>query len=304
MAALLDRIDRVGRPSFHELTPVQARAAYEAGANVLEWDAPPLETVQSIDLTRPDGTVLPARLYASAQDLPVALYFHGGGYVVGSLNTHDALCKDLAQQSGVAFVSVDYRLAPEHPFPAAFDDACAALVQVMARADTLGVDASRVAVCGDSAGGALAAAVSLWARDQGMALALQALITPHTTTTATASRRAFEKGYLIDRKTIDWFFHHASPDGLWHDDWRFSPLHAPSVDDVAPMALLLAECDPLVDEGLAYADRLRAAGVPVTLELVQGVTHEFIKFPRVLPQAVAARAWLASQLRAALKVAT
>ena len=202
-----------------------------------------------------------------------------------SLETHDSLCRQLALRSGGAVVALDYRLAPEHRFPTAVEDAWAALRWLHEHAAALGLDGTRLAVGGDSAGGTLAAVCALHARDHGLALALQLLITPGTAAHAdTASHRLFANGFLLDAATIDWFFEHYI-EHAHRRDWRFAPLNTPTLDGVAPACVVLAECDPLVDEGLAYADRLRAAGVPVTLELYRGLTHDFIKMGRALQEA-------------------
>ena len=209
-----------------------------------------------------------------------------GGFVLGSLETHDSLCRQLALRSGWAVVSLDYRLAPEHPFPAAVDDCWSALQALAAEPQRHGILSLR-AVGGDSAGGTLAAATALHARDVGVSLALQLLITPGTTAHAdTPSHRLYANGFLLDAATIAWMFDHTLPHHR-RQDWRFAPLNA-DVDGVAPACMILAECDPLIDEGLAYADKLRAAGVPVALELYRGVTHDFIKLGRAIPQAHAA----------------
>jgi acetyl esterase len=229
----------------------------------------------------------------------VLLYLHGGGFVVGGLETHDALCRQLARRSGGAVVALEYRLAPEHPFPAAVQDTWAALQWLAAEGSTLGLDAKRIAVGGDSAGGTLAAVVALMARDHAMPIALQLLITPGTCAHAdTASHKLFGSGFLLDAATIAWFFDHTI-DFHHRRDWRFAPLEAADVDGVAPACVLLAECDPLVDEGIAYADKLRAAGVPVALELYRGVTHDFVKMGRVLPEAAQALDAAAAALQGA-----
>jgi len=301
MAGLLDRIRRAGRPPFHGMTPDQARAAYAAGAEVLEPPRRPLPRVQDFVLPGGGGVACHARLYASSSArLPVLLFLHGGGFVVGGLETHDALCRQLAARSGWAVVALDYRLAPEHPFPAAVDDTWAALRALPAMADALGIDGARLAVGGDSAGGTLAAVAALIARDAGLRLALQLLVTPGTGAHAdTASHSLYANGFLIDAATIAWFFDHTIP---FHHrrDWRFAPLEAHDLDGVAPACVVLAECDPLVDEGIAYADRLRLAGVPVHLELFRGVTHDFIKMGRVLPEAGQALDAAAAALKGAL----
>jgi acetyl esterase len=196
-------------------------------------------------------------------------------------------------------VALDYRLAPEHRFPAAIDDSWAALRWLADHAASLGLDGRRLAVGGDSAGGTLAAVAALLARDHGLPLALQLLITPGTAADgATASRHLFANGFLLDAAMIDWFFDHAI-DPHHRRDWRFSPLYADDVEGTAPACVIVAECDPLADEGVAYADRLRAAGVPVQLDLVRGMTHDFIKMGRVLKEAGAALSFAADALATA-----
>lgn len=286
MAGLLDRIRRAGRQPWHRLSPVEARKAYVVGAEVLDLPRAPLPRVQDLTLPGGDGQPRPARLYAPSHGrLPLLLYFHGGGFVVGGLETHDSLCRQLALRGGCAVVSLDYRLAPEYPFPAAVDDSWAALRHLATQADALGLDGTRLAVGGDSAGGTLAAVAAIHARDKGLPLALQLLITPGTTAHGdTPSHRLFANGFLLDADAIAWFFDHYI---AYHHrrDWRFAPLEADDLDGVARACVILAECDPLVDEGLAYADRLRAAGVTVDLELYRGLTHDFIKMGRVLKEA-------------------
>jgi acetyl esterase len=299
MGGVLDRIRRAGRPPFHAMTPAAARQAYTLAAEVLEPPRAPLARVEPLTVPGADGA-LGVRLYAPSHDrLPLLLYLHGGGFVIGDLETHDSLCRQLALRSGGAVLALDYRLAPEHRFPAAADDAWAALRWLAGHAESLGLDGRRLAVGGDSAGGTLAAVAALQARDQGLPLALQLLITPGTAADgATASRHLFANGFLLDAATIDWFFDHAI-DHHHRRHWRFSPLYADDVDGVAPACVILAECDPLVDEGVAYADRLRAAGVPVQLDLVRGMTHDFIKMGRVLKEAGAALAFAADALASA-----
>jgi acetyl esterase len=306
MAGVLERINRARRKPFHAMTPAEARAVYAAGAEVLDLPRAPLPQVEDLLLPGGDGQPRPARLY-SAQlpglscPSPVLLYFHGGGFVLGGLDTHDSLCRQLALRSGAAVLSLDYRLAPEHPFPAAWDDAWSALRWLFANASRWGLDPDRIAVGGDSAGGTLAAATALRARDEGLPLALQLLITPGTSDRAdTGSRRLFGQGFLIDSATVAWFFDHAVPKAHRHDP-RFAPLEAPDVEGVCPALVLLAECDPVVDDGIAYADRLRMAGVAVDLEIYRGVTHDFIKMGRVLPEASQALDAAAQALQQAWK---
>jgi acetyl esterase len=177
-------------------------------------------------------------------------------------------------------------LVDEHNL--AWDDAWATLRWLEGHGSQLGLDTQRIAIGGDSAGGTLAAATALRARDEGLLLALQLLITPGTSDRHdTGSRRLFGQGFLIDSATVTWFFDHAVPQAHRHDP-RFAPLEAPDLEGVCPALVLLAECDPVVDDGIAYADRLRMAGVPVDLEIYRGVTHDFMKMGRVLPEAIQA----------------
>jgi len=300
MAGLLQRIERARRTPFHAMTPVQARASYEQAAEVLDLPRAPVKRVEDLELPGAGGVPLRARLYADAGgERPALLYLHGGGFVVGSLETHDSLCRQLARRSGGAVVALDYRLAPEHRFPTAVDDAWSALNALIERGRPLGLDTSRIAVGGDSAGGTLAAVCALLARDRDLPIGLQLLITPGTVGHGeTASHRLFANGFLLDVATIDWFFEqylaHAH-----RNDWRFAPMYVDDVDGVAPACVILAECDPVVDEGLTYADRLRASGIPVDLHLFRGVTHDFIKMGRVLGEAAQAMDAAAAALKQA-----
>ncbi len=299
MRDVLSRMARAGRAPFHTLTPEQARSAYEAGSGVLEIPKPALARVDDFSIAVRDGHAVPARLYApSAETLPVLMYFHGGGFTIGSIATHDTLCRQLSHLAGCAVVSVDYRLAPEYQFPTAAHDAWDALQWLAGHAAELGLDARHLAVGGDSAGGTLAAMCALLARDAGLPLALQLLFYPGCAAHQdTASHRRFAKGFVLDEVDITWFFNHYLRGPADREDWRFAPLNAAQVDDAAPAWFGLAECDPLVDEGLMYADRLRAAGVPVDLEIYRGVTHEFIKMGRIIPEARHAHADAARALR-------
>jgi acetyl esterase len=303
MRGVLDRIRRANRPPFHSMTPQAAREAYVKAAEVLEPPRAPLARVRDFSIPAFDATPLQARLYApSDAELPVLLYLHGGGFTIGGLETHDSLCRQLALRSGGAVVALDYRLAPEHRFPTAVDDSWAAMQWLAEQGATLGVDGSRLAVGGDSAGGTLAAVCALHARDIGLPLALQLLITPGTTAHAdTPSHRRFAEGFLLDAVSIEWFFRQFI-DERDRTDWRFAPLLADELHGAAPACVILAECDPLVDEGIAYADRLRLEGVPVQLELYRGLVHDFIKMGRAIPEAALAQQAAAEALRHAWNI--
>lgn len=298
MRDVIDRIRRANFTPFHQLEVSAARQAYLAAAEILDLPRAPLVRVEDRRLAGHGGAVLPARLYAASDHrLPAMLYLHGGGFTLGGIETHDSLCRQIARLSGAAVVSVEYRLAPEHRFPTAAEDAWAALQDLRQQAQAWGLDGTRLAVGGDSAGGTLAAVCALLARDAGFELALQVLITPGTTAHQdTESHRRFAQGYILERAAIDWFFNHYI-EPHQRTDWRFAPLLADDLDGVAPAWIGLAEADPLVDEGIAYADRLRMAGVPVDLEVYRGVTHDFIKMGRALPEALQAHAAIAARLR-------
>lgn len=303
MRDVLRRMRRANRPHLHTLSAQQARAAYEAGAGVLEIAKQALPRVEDIRIPARDGTALPARLYApsTSAPLPVLLYLHGGGFTIGSVATHDVLCRQLAHLAGCAVVSLDYRLAPEHQFPTAINDAWDVLQWLAAHGAQLGLGTQRMAVGGDSAGGTLSAACAILARDAGLSLQLQLLIYPGTCAHQdTDSHFRYANGLVLEREGILWFFDHYVRNDADREDWRFAPLLAPDVEGVAPAFVCLAELDPLVDEGVQYADMLRMAGVPVDLEIYKGVTHEFIKMGRAIPEARQAHADMAAALRAAL----
>ena len=307
MRGLLDRIARAGHLPMHALTPAQAKQSYEAGASVLDIAPHKLARVENLSLPARDGFPLPARLFApqAEQPLPVLLYLHGGGFTVGSVASHERLCRHLAHLARCAVVSVDYRLAPEWKFPTAVEDTWDSLAWLRDNAAALRLDASRIAIGGDSAGGTLAAVTAIAARDAGWPLALQLLFYPgcagHQNT---PSHHTFAKGFLLEEPHISYFFNHYLRSPADRDDWRFAPLdgvdatgQVRELDGVAPAWVGLAECDPLTDEGLLYADRLRMAGVPVDLEIYAGMVHGFINFGRAIPQALTAHNDAARALR-------
>ncbi|MEJ5988913.1 alpha/beta hydrolase [Ramlibacter sp. PS3R-8] len=302
MRSVLERMGRAGHRPLYALAPDAARAAYEAGAGVLEVAKPALPRVEELQVPVRDGSSIPARLYVPADGiLPVLLYFHGGGFTIGSIASHDTLCRTLAQQAGCAVVSVGYRLAPEHRFPFAVHDAWDATRWLAAHAAGLGLDAGRLAVGGDSAGGTLATVCATLARDARLPLRLQLLFYPGCAGWPRAPSHArYHQGLVLEQAHIAYFFSQYIADAD-RDDWRFAPLNTPDLEGVAPAWFGLAECDPLVDDGIAYADTLRAAGVAVELEIYRGVTHEFIKMGRALPEARQAHADAAAALRGALQ---
>jgi acetyl esterase len=249
---------------------------------------------------------VPVRLYrpigSSPSDvLPVLVYFHGGGWVIGSIDSHDSSCRALANNADCAVVSVEYRLAPEHPFPAGFDDCVGATTWVARNGSELGTDPSRLAVGGDSAGGNLAAAVALHARDNdGPDIAFQLLIYPVTDgSLGSASYVSNEKGYFLTKADMEWFW------GLYgapRDDWRASPIHALDFAALPPALVLTAEFDPLRDEGEAYAARLRDAGVRSSVTRYPGMIHGFFGMGDTLDDARIAVAEAVAALRINLGV--
>ena len=309
MRGVIDRMARAGHPPLHALSPQQARAAYAAGADVLDIQPHTVARVQDLHIPSRDGTALPARLFVAtdAAAAPVLLYFHGGGFTIGSVATHERLCRALACHAHCAVLSVDYRLAPEAKFPTAVHDAWDSLAWLRENGAALGLDTTRVAVGGDSAGGTLAAVTAIAARDAGVSMALQLLFYPgcagHQNT---PSHHRFAQGFVLEEAHISYFFSQYLRDARDRDDWRFAPLdgvgedgQVRDLDGVAPAWIGLAECDPLVDEGIAYADRLRLAGVAVDLEIYAGVVHGFIQFGRAIPEALTAHNHAARALRQA-----
>lgn len=301
MRSVLERMARRRHPPLRTLTPQAARDGYTAGADVLEVPKAALARVLDFRIPARDGHALAARLYApAAGPLPLLLYFHGGGFTIGSIATHDILCRELARLSGCMVVSLDYRLAPEHRFPTAVHDAWDALQWLAVHGAQIGAQPGRLAVGGDSAGGTLAAVCALMARDAGLPLALQMMFYPGCTAYQdTPSHQRFRQGLILDAPHIDWFFGQYIAHEL-RADWRFAPLNAPQLEGAAPAWIGFAECDPLIDEGLLYADRLRMEGVAVDIEIYRGVTHEFIKMGRSIPEARQAHAHAAAALAAAL----
>jgi acetyl esterase len=306
MRKLLERMEHARQIPLHYMTPQQAREAYAAGADVLEIAKPVLDRVEDFEVPARDGHPIPVRLYAPVRGpLPVLVYFHGGGFTIGSIATHDILCRRLSQLAGWAVLSVDYRLAPEFRFPTAHSDAWDVVQWVAQHSAQRQIDSSCIALGGDSAGGTLAAACAIEARDSGIRLALQLLFYPGTVGHLdTASHHTFAHGFVLEAASIDYFFGQYLRSEADRYDWRFAPLDGLRGDGqpadlggVAPVWLGLAECDPLVDEGVQYADRLRLAGVPVDLEIYRGMVHEFIKMGRVLPEASRAHADAAAALR-------
>lgn len=282
---ILDQMAAQGMPPMHMLTVEENREAF-AAIVALGGEPEAVGTAEDREIPGPLGSI-PIRIYTPRGDgpFPVLVFFHGGGWVVGSLDSHDPVCRVLANEAGCIVVSVDYRLAPEHRFPAAAEDSYAATQWVAANAATIGGDPTRIAVGGDSAGGNLAAVVALMTRDRGTPrIAYQMLIYPVTDyySPGTVSYRENADGYLLTRDSMIWFWNHYTPHEADARNLYASPLQAADLSGLPPALVLTAEFDPLRDEGEAYAARLRAAGVPVEAERLAGMIHGCINMIGVL----------------------
>jgi acetyl esterase len=305
--AVIDLVIKSGRPAYNTLSPKDARQLFRETRPASTPTPPEIGAVNDLLADGPAGPV-PVRVYrpvgaAPGAPLPALVYFHGGGWVIGDLETHDVLCRQITAEAGLEVVAVDYRLAPEHKFPAAVDDAWAATRWVAANAGRLGVDPRRIAVGGDSAGGNLAAVVALLARDAGApAIAYQVLLYPVTDgRTDTASYRDCADGYLLTRDGMRWFFDHYLKSPADAADWRVSPLRAGSLAGLPPALVVTAGFDPLRDEGDAYAARLREAGVRVDHVCYGGMIHGFAPMGRLIDSGNRAVSHIAASLREALR---
>ena len=306
--ALLDLIEKSGLPATHTLTPAQARQTYRERRAYAQPAPPEVGESRDLQATGPHGDI-PLRLYRpqgsdARTALPVLVYYHGGGWVIGDLDTHDTLCRELCNGAGICVIAVDYRMGPEHRFPAAVDDCIAAAVWVKDNAAALKVDPARLAVGGDSAGGNLAAVVAIAARDAGnLPIRYQLLIYPATDMRRVApSHTTNGQGYLLTRETMQYFRDHYVGDPQHDLDWRASPLLLEDLSRLPPALLITAGYDPLRDEGLQYAARLTAAGNSAVHVCFERQIHGFVTMGRVLDDANTAVALCAAELRRALSV--
>lgn len=289
-AAVLAAFRAAGRPPYETLTPGQAREMYLAASPVSQPEPPAIASVEALSIPGPAGDI-PARVYKpltlrqSDGLSPCLVFFHGGGWVIGDLDSHDVACRTLADEGQLIVISVDYRLAPEHKFPAAVEDVIAATEWISSNAHLLGIDASRLIVGGDSAGGNLAAVVAIHAREAGPKLAGQVLIYPATDFAMThPSHSEPETDALLTHSVIRWFRDHylGASDG---EHWKASPARADRFAGLPPAFVLIAGADPLRDEGDEYAKRLGDAGVPVVHRSYPGQFHGFITMGKILPKA-------------------
>ncbi len=276
---VLDLVENAGNAQYHEMSATDAREAHEERAPLLDMPSEPLPHVEDVLVPGPAGQ-LPMRTYAASANpdgLPVVLWLHGGGHTVGSIACYDSICRRLAAGSGALVASLEYRLAPEHKFPCALDDAFASLQWLTSHAERVGGDSERVAIAGDSAGGNLAAVCALLARDDGIdGLKHQLLVYPALAgDCASASHAEFAEGHLLTRADIEWFQAQYLSSDEQRADWRYAPLQAPDHSRLASATVIVASHDPLRDDGIAYARVLERAGTPANLIVAEGMVHAF-----------------------------
>ncbi|GAB2887477.1 alpha/beta hydrolase [Uliginosibacterium flavum] len=307
-AVLLDMLHRIDAPRLHELPVEVARRSFYKLMYAYREEPEAVASAVDIEISRREhaGGALPARLYRPAGTspetvLPVMLWLHGGGWVLGDLESYDPWCRALANACGIAVLALDYRLAPEHQFPAGVDDAWFALKWLASAAAGLQLDAAQVTVGGDSAGGTLAAVLCLMARDAGgPAIAQQLLIYPATDLlTEFGSARQYGAGHFLERETMLWFQHNYFARELEKHDWRASPMLAASHAGLPPALVITAECDPLADDGAAYAAKLVASGVAARHLQFEGMVHGFVTMFKLFVEARMALDEIAAALRAA-----
>lgn len=302
--AVLDAAKKANVAELWQLTPHDARAEYLRRTNRLKIDVD-IHRSEDRAIEGPAGQI-PIRIYTPREPkpeekLPVLVWYHGGGYVIGDLDTHDSVCRALANEADCIVVAVDYRLAPEHKFPAAVDDCEAALKWVAKHAKEINADGARIAVGGDSAGGNLATVVSILARDAGFPnIVFQLLIYPVTAPEPeTKSHHAFAEGYLLTRKTITWFFTHYIRSSRDTKDFRYAPLEADDLSSLPQALIIVAGYDPLRDEGVEYAEALIHAGNRVRLSNYEGMVHGFYLMGGMVDASLRAISESAAMLREA-----
>ncbi len=296
-ADLLARIARLGRPPYWQLGVTAARELYEKAAGVLEIPLQSIGRSRMLDIPVGGGATIQGRLLTpqalleSEAPTPLIIYSHGGGFTVGSPDTVEPVCRMLANQAGCQVLSLAYRLAPEHPFPTAAEDVWAAWEWVASQAHALKVDPARIVGMGDSAGGTLTLQAAIRARDAGLGVQGQVLIYPGACAWQdTPSHRLYAQGYLLDARTIQWFFDQYVQHDHQRLDWRFAPLECPDLSGLPPTLLQLAECDPLIDEGQQLSHRLQESGVTVNTRVYPGMIHAFYNMGGALRQARQAHA--------------
>ena len=303
--ALLKLVEERNLPPTHTLAPVEARKMYLERRFFSQSAAPDMAQVRELSAPGPHGPI-PLRLYRpkgspATTVLPVLVYYHGGGWVIGDLDTHDVLCRELANGANCCVIAVDYRMGPEHRFPAAVDDCLAATYWIRQESKTLLIDPARLAIGGDSAGGNLAAVIAIAARDAGnLPIAFQLLIYPATDQVPEyPSRTSNGQGYLLTADTMKYFHDHYIVNNKDDQDWRASPLRAQDLSKLPPALLITAGFDPLLDEGAAYAKLLTDAGNRCSYVCFARQIHGFITMGRILDEANTAVALCCAELHKA-----
>jgi acetyl esterase len=300
-AAVLKFVNEAKAPPFSKLSPQHARKVYNLSRKALQITPPQVAQTQNVHANTPQRSI-PLRVYRGmgldGTPQPGLIYFHGGGFVVGNLESHDILCRQIANQAKCIVIAVDYRLAPENRFPAAVQDAIAATSWIFENAKSVGVDAEKIAVGGDSAGGSLTAVVCINARDTGgPKIKLQILIYPSTDMNERPSHKSLPDGYILSEDTMRWFGEHLQHD---QNDWRASPITVKNLRGLPPALIITAGYDPLLDEGEEFAINLIKQGVPVTVRRFPGQIHDFMTMGKVIPEAKEAVNEVAIALRCRL----
>ncbi|MGD0299001.1 MAG: alpha/beta hydrolase [Bryobacteraceae bacterium] len=304
---LLEAAEAEGNPPLESFSPEEARKLAIESLKLAGGTMEPVHSIENLRIPGPDGEI-PIRIYTpdAPAPRPALVYFHGGGWVVCDLDTHDVVCTAMARRAGAVVVAVDYRLAPEHKFPAAVTDSYAATAWVASNAEKLGIDPKRISVGGDSAGGNLAAVVSLKSRDEdGPAIAFQVMVYPVTDLSSydTPSYREFGENHYLTKSEMEWFRGHYLRSMEDARDPHASPLLALDLSELPPALIITAECDPLRDEGQAYAKRLEYDGVPVTYTCYAGMIHPFFSLSGAIPQAFDAIQQVANAVANSLSLA-
>lgn len=308
--AVIERVSAQGNPPLEQQTPAQAREIYKARKALSDGQPKAVQASTDQTIEGPHGPI-PLRHFrpigtTAEQQLPTVMYFHGGGYVVGSLDSHDTVCRYLCAQSGCAVIAVDYRLAPEHRFPAAFEDCLAATHHVATNGDQWGVDVNRMAVAGDSAGGQLASVVAIALRDDpNVSLAFQLLIYPITDPSMShPSILSNGSGYMLTESGLRYYYGQYFEGEAWKQDWRAMPLSQATLTGLPNALVLTAGFDPLRDEGRAYADALSAAGVKTQYVCFERQIHGFATMGGMIDEANLALDLCSSALKRALLTET
>jgi acetyl esterase len=306
VAAFLDLVEdsQGGAMAFHQGTPAQACRAFEQSSQQMRWDVPEVQ-VNEVQHRARDGGELTLRVYRPLDCetvLPVLLFLHGGGFVVGSLDSHDGICREFCARTPCAVLSVGYRRAPEHKFPVALHDCADALKWLREHADEFGLDLSRLVFGGDSVGATLATVLALEAREpDALKPCLQLLCYPVTDASQhRESMDVFGEGYLLESATLEWFYQHYARSSEDRRDWRFSPLLCTDLAGAAPAYVALAGFDPLVDEGRAYAARLASVGGLLACREFEGHVHDFLRMRMVTEEVEGIYQELVAVLRLAM----